>query len=155
MFFLNKVLFLQLLFYKQYYSFKHRNNLINKFHSNSSLSMIHNDCILFKFNIKNFNSLQNIVTSKAITTAFTNRLNNEIINENFIINSIFHHNTHLETDILYFTVITISIIYQINNSNIINKKLNNFERFSYTKRRTNFYLFILAIVFTRNIENAI
>ena len=107
---------------------------------------------LHGFNIKN--NLQTILSTKAITSAFANRINTEVFNENLIISDIIHHNTHIDVDILYFALITGSLIYKLNyNEKIV--KLNDFEIFTKNQKRTNLCLFILAIVFTRNIENAI
>ena len=107
------------------------------------------------FNIRNINSLQNIVSAKAITSAISERFNIEAYNENLIISDIMHHNTHIEADILYFVLITGSLLYRSNIDDDSIKKLEKFSSFSTIRRRTNKCLFILAIVFTRNIENAI
>jgi hypothetical protein len=107
------------------------------------------------FNIRNINSLQNIVSTKAITSAISERFNVEAFNENIIINDIMHHNTHVEADILYFALITGSLLYRSNIDDDSIKKLEKFSSFSTIRRRTNKCLFILAIVFTRSIENAI
>ena len=108
------------------------------------------------FNIKPLNNLQTILSTKAIATAISNRFNTEFVNENLILNDIMRHNTHIEADILYFLIITCYIIYRSNpQENTVIKKLEQFEGFSIIQKRTNKYLFILAIVFTRNIDNAI
>jgi len=107
------------------------------------------------FNIRNINSLQNIVSTKAVTAAISERFTVEGFNENLIISDIMHHNTHIETDILYFVFITCSLLYRANIDDSSIKKLERFSSFSTIRRRTNKCLFILAIVFTRNIENAI
>lgn len=107
------------------------------------------------FNFKNINSLQNIVSTKAITSAISERFNVEAFNENIIISDIMHHNTHIEADILYFALITGSLLYRSNIDDDSIKKLEKFSSFSTIRRRTNKCLFILAIVFTRSIENAI
>ena len=107
------------------------------------------------FNFKNINSLQNIISTKAITSAIGERFNIEAYNENFIISDIVNHNTHIEADILYFIFITGSLFYRFNNEDNNIKKFEQLEGFSIIRRRTSKCLFILAIVFTRNIENAI
>ena len=107
------------------------------------------------FNFKNINSLQNIISTKAITSAIGERFNIEAYNENFIISDIVNHNTHIEADILYFIFITGSLFYRFNNKDNTIKKFEQLEGFSIIRRRTSKCLFILAIVFTRNIENAI
>jgi hypothetical protein len=107
------------------------------------------------FNIRNINTLQTIVSTKAVAAAISERFNIEAYNENFIISDIMHHNTHVEADILYFILITGSLLYRSNIDDSSIKKLEQFEGFSTIRRRTNKCLFILAIVFTRNIENAI
>lgn len=108
------------------------------------------------FTIKSISSLENILSTKAITNAIYTRFNHEVINENLFINNIILHNTHIETDILYFLVITYSLLYASNTDekNVI-KKLEKFERFSITQRRTSRCLLILFSVFTRSIDNAI
>jgi hypothetical protein len=107
------------------------------------------------FNIKPFTTLEAIVSSKAIASAIVNRLNAEVFNENIIISGIMHHNTHIEADILYFIFITGSVLYRATEQEKVTQKLTQFDTFSTIQKRTNVYLFILAIVFTRNIENAI
>jgi len=107
------------------------------------------------FSIKPLVTLETILSTKAIANALTNRLNIEAFNENILINDIMHHNTHIEADILYFICITGSVLYRATEQEKVTKKLNQFETFSTVQKRTNVYLFILAIVFTRNIENAI
>ena len=107
------------------------------------------------FNFKNINSLQNIISTKAITSAIGERFNIEAYNENFIISDIVNHNTHIEADILYFLLVTGSLFYRFNNEDNNIKKFEQLEGFSIIRRRTSKCLFILAIVFTRNIENAI
>ena len=107
------------------------------------------------FNIKGFHNLQTIVSTKAITNSITNRFSTEIINENFIISDIMHHNMHIEGDLFCLLLIITSIIYKTSSDDTSINKLQNFEMFSKTQKRTNLYLLILAIVFTRNIDNAI
>ena len=105
--------------------------------------------------MKPFSTLEAIVSSKAFASAVVNRLNIEAVNENILINDIMHHNTHIEADILYFIFITGSVLYRATEQEKVTQKLTQFDTFSTVKKRTNVYLFILAIVFTRNIENAI
>ena len=107
------------------------------------------------FNIRNINSLQSILSTKAISSAITNRLNIEAFNENFIISDIMHHNQHIEADIVYFLLVTSIILYRTAEDEKTIQKLEQFEGFSTIQMRTNKCLLVLAIVFTRNVENAI
>jgi len=118
------------------------------------LFLLFNKCIQ-GFNIKSFNNLQSIISLKAFTSTLADRLNIEYVNENLILNDVLHHNTHIEVDVFYFLLLTASIMQRSKQEVTYIKKLEKFEGFSVAQKRTNKCFFILAIVFTRNIDNAI
>lgn len=107
------------------------------------------------FNIKGFHNLQTIVFTKAITNSITNRFSTEVINEDLIMNDLIHQNTHIEGSLFYLLLVITSIIYKSTSNDTSINKLQKFEEFSKTQKRTRVYLLIIAIIFTRNIDNAI
>ena len=83
------------------------------------------------------------------------RFNSEVIKENFM-SDIIHTNTqHINIDVFYLFVIANSIMYNTNYNKNILQKLEKIEDFYTIQMRTKKCLLILAIVFSRNIENAI
>ena len=107
------------------------------------------------FNIRNFSNLQTIISTRAIMSTIMDRFNSEVIKENFM-SDIIHTNTqHINIDVFYLFVIANSIMYNTNYNKNILQKLEKIEDFYTIQMRTKKCLLILAIVFSRNIENAI
>lgn len=105
----------------------------------------------------NINNVKNIITSKAVFTTFTNSMNSELMNENFIITEMNRFEYHHQLNILYlaFFVVSFYLTYQQYNNKKIENKWENLEMFSKTQKDTRFVLLIFMIVFTKNIDNAI
>jgi hypothetical protein len=117
--------------------------------------------ITYGFNIRQ-SGLQNIITTRALVTTLTEKINTEIISDNNLLNEISNaqYSHHIEnmfyvsiyTGILYSTIVYFTYS---KDASIQIEKLNNIEMFSSTKKRMNMLLIILILLFTKNIENAI
>ena len=102
----------------------------------------------------NVYNLQNIITSQAIMSTLSYRLNMEVLNENLLINEVTRIKCHPE-EIIYVSILIYILYSNIDYTNYIENKLQNIKMFSNIKQISNSIIFILLMIFTRNIENAI
>jgi hypothetical protein len=102
----------------------------------------------------NVYNLQNIITSQAIMSTLSYRLNMEVLNENLLINEVTRIKCHPE-EIIYVSILIYILYSNIDYTNYIENKLQNIKMFSIIKQKSNSIIFILLMIFTRNIENAI
>ena len=106
-----------------------------------------------------YSNLQNIISSQAIFSTLTNRLNREFIasTDNYFISdfSSYKSSYHCEEDAIFFMVLLGSLYFQYNHIMYIENRLENFEVFSKTRRNINSILLVFIIVITRNVDNAI
>ena len=106
-----------------------------------------------------YSNLQNIISSQAILSTLTNRLNREFIasTDNYFISdfSSYKSSYHCEEDAVFFLVLLGSLYFQYNHIMYIENRLENFEIFSKTRRNINSILLIFIVVITRNVDNAI
>jgi hypothetical protein len=109
--------------------------------------------ILPPLSMKENMSIKNIVVSQAMLSAFTYRLNNEIMNEDILFIDFEKLTCHPEELAYYGFIITILLL-QVNVSDS-NNKWQQIEMFSKIEKNTSIILFILMIIFTKNINNAI
>lgn len=99
--------------------------------------------------------LRLIVSGEAFVSSVANNLYREIP-ENFIINSLFKTRYHMELDILYVSIIILSIYSRYQEvSDPSSERWNKIPMYLKTQKRTNRFIIVLMIVFTKNIENAI
>ena len=116
--------------------------------------------IIYGFNIRQ-SGLQNIIATRAFITTLTEKINTEIISDNNILNEISNaqYSNHIENIFyiaIYTAVLYSAIIYFTYSKETTQiEKLNNIEMFSNTKKKVNILLFIIILLFTKNIENAI
>lgn len=116
--------------------------------------------IIYGFNIRQ-SGLQNIIATRAFITTLTEKINTEIISDNNLLNEISNaqYSNHIENIFyiaIYTAVLYSAIIYFTYSKETTQiEKLNNIEMFSNTKKKVNILLFIIILLFTKNIENAI
>jgi hypothetical protein len=107
-------------------------------------------------NVKNIIKLQNIITSSAIMSAVTKRVNSELINESVIINEVTNVHSKNEYISMILTPLFIALLFsQYDNIKKFEKKFVDIELYSETRKKTNLFILIVLYVFTRNVENAI
>lgn len=116
--------------------------------------------IIYGFNIRQ-TGLQNIIATRAFITTITEKINTEVISETNILNELSnaqysHHIENMFYIAIYTGVLYSAIVYFTYSKETTQiEKLNNFEMFSNTKKKVNILLFIIILLFTKNIENAI
>lgn len=116
--------------------------------------------IIYGFNIRQ-SGLQNIIAIRAFIITLTEKINTEIISDNNLLNEISNaqYSNHIENIFyiaIYTAVLYSAIIYFTYSKETTQiEKLNNIEMFSNTKKKVNILLFIIILLFTKNIENAI
>jgi hypothetical protein len=101
--------------------------------------------------IGNISKLRTIVSSTAILSTISNKINNEIINDNFIL-QLSHTHYHFES--LYLCLI-LTYLWNYFNYYNNNTRLETFEMYSKTKKITNILFIVFMIIFNRDVENAI
>jgi hypothetical protein len=106
-------------------------------------------------NIKNIIKLQNIITSSAVMSAVTKRVNSELINES-VINEVTNIHSKNEYISIVLTPLLIALLFsQYDNIKKFEKKFVDIELYSDTRKKTNLFILIVLYVFTINVENAI
>lgn len=116
--------------------------------------------IIYGFNIRQ-TGLQNIIATRAFITTITEKINTEVISETNILNELSnaqysHHIENMFYIAIYTGVLYSAIVYFTYSKETTQiEKLNNFEMFSNTKKKVNILLFIIILLFTKNIENSI
>jgi uncharacterized membrane protein YiaA len=101
------------------------------------------------------NTLENIVNTKAIASSISTLTNMEIIQENVLFNPLLvPSDFRLDTDIFYLGVLLVSWYCRISTSKD-DSKLENIQTYSNTRKMTKMVFFIIMIIFTKNVENAI
>jgi Ca2+/Na+ antiporter len=103
----------------------------------------------------NINNIKNIITSKAVFTTFTNSMNSELMNENFIITEMNRLEYHHQLNVVYLVFFAVSFYLSYSYNQNIENKWENLEMFSKTKKNTRIVLLMFMIVFTKNMDNAI
>lgn len=103
------------------------------------------------------NTLENIVNSKAVVSTITSRMNMEIINENILFQqALSGGHLRLNFDLFYLSILAISWYsrYMVDVDNT-DSKLANIQTYSHTRKITNTVLFVVLIILSKNVENAI
>lgn len=100
--------------------------------------------------------LRILVSIEAFTSSLTSGLNKEIASEDIIINSIFKSHFHPELDLLYTGLLGLSLVNKLgNNVTETENRWSTITIYNTISKHTRIVLFIIMIVFTKNIENAI
>jgi len=115
------------------------------------LLFISNIGLTFCF-IGNISQLRTIISSTAVLSTISNKINKEIVNDNFIL-QLSHTHYHDESFYLGLLVSSLWSYYSYNYN--INPRLENFEMYSKSKKFTNIFFIVFVIIFNRDVENAI
>lgn len=102
--------------------------------------------------IGNISHLRTIVSSTAVLSTISNKINKEIVNDNFILQL---SHTHYQVESFYLGLIATSIWSYYNYNYNINTRLESIEMYSKSKRITNILFIMFMIIFNRDVENAI
>jgi hypothetical protein len=105
--------------------------------------------------MEEINSIKNMISSRAIVSTVTEQVNYQMINDNMLFSEITNLNFHPARDLFYLTIFSISMLIQYNLIQAKNEKWMSIETYSNVKRVTNQFIFIVLMVFTKGIDNAI
>ena len=105
--------------------------------------------------MEEFSSIKNIISSRAIVSSITEKVNSQIINDDILLSELTHYTLHPAKDIFYFAVFATSFIIQNQLVHAKNKKWLAIETYTNMKKITNNIIFIILIVLTKGVENAI
>ena len=102
--------------------------------------------------INNINRIKTMISSTAILSTISNKLNKEILNDNTMLQLL---HTHYKLEFVYLGLIATTLLSNYNIKTNINRKLYTINTFYNSKRITNTLFIIFMIIFFRDIENAI
>ena len=102
--------------------------------------------------IGNISQLRTIVSSTAVFSTISNKINKEIISDNFILQL---SHTHYHVESFYLGLLATSIWSFYNYNYNINPRLESFEMYSKSKKIANILFIVFMIIFNRDVENAI
>jgi hypothetical protein len=106
-------------------------------------------------NPPNFFTLRNILSSRAVVSTVLNEVNTEFVNENVLLYELTNQTHKLTIDLFYGITFIASLYLQYKYFTSIEKRLSGTQMFSNIQDKTRAFLFIIMIVFTKNIQNAI
>ena len=106
-------------------------------------------------NPPNLFTIRNLLGSRAVISTVLNEVNSEFISENMLLYEITNQTHKLTIDLFYGITFMASLYLQYKYFTSIEKRLSGTQMFSNIKDKTRAFLFIIMIVFTKNIENAI
>jgi hypothetical protein len=98
--------------------------------------------------------LQNIITKRAIVTTIVSRENQAVILDNIIMHD-FNGNININHNLFYFTLFAALAFAHAKFSYKYEQKLQNVQMFSNMRKISNQIIFVVALIFTKNVENAI
>lgn len=98
--------------------------------------------------------LQTIIAKQAIITTLVSRENQAVILDNIIMHD-FNGNINLNNNIFYFSLFTMTAFAHYKFSRKYEDKLYDIHMFSDIRKTLNQCIFIIALIFTKNVENAI
>ena len=105
--------------------------------------------------MEEFSSIKNIISSRAIVSSITEKVNSQIISDDILLSELTHPMLHPAKDVFYFAVFATSFIIQNQLVHAKNKKWLEIETYTNMKKITNNIIFIILIVLTKGVENAI
>lgn len=100
-------------------------------------------------------SLRTIIGSKAVLSTVITEVNNEMVNENIIISEITSVHRNIPIDAFNAFIFIGAVYLQYRYFIYFEKKLSGVKMFSNIQEKTRLILFIMMLVFTKNIQNAI
>lgn len=115
----------------------------------------HSDAFIIRGLLEQLNTAKGIISSRAIAESISSQLNSQIINENMILYEITNVKFHPVTDLFYITVFGISVLAQYQLFRAKTEKWMDIETYTNVKKITNNIIFIILIIFTKGVENAI
>lgn len=99
--------------------------------------------------------IKNIITTTAFASSLVNNVNHEIISNNLLLKYISQHEIHFESDIIYSGILSSMVLVQYKILYPKEQKFQNIDLFNDMKRKSNFILIPILVIFFRNIDNAI
>lgn len=105
--------------------------------------------------MEEMNSIKNMISSRAIVSTVTEQVNYQMINDNMLFSEITNLKFHPARDLFYLTIFGVSMLVQYNLIQAKNEKWMSIKTYSNVKHVTNQIIFIVLIVFTKGIDNAI
>ena len=98
--------------------------------------------------------IQQLISSKAIAAGVVSSVSEELWTDNFLFRELLFNHRHTNLDIFYFGLLVFTLLSKEDmNSRLY--KWKNLERFSTIEKNTKVVLFVIMIIFNRNVENAI
>lgn len=109
----------------------------------------------FNLNFR-INSLQNIISSEAVMSSITNRLNTELVTGNTLFDEIDKFHYEPSPEIAFYALLMVTTFYyQYIRSTTIENKLHKFKKFNHIRNKTNMLLLIISIVFTKDVDSVL
>lgn len=102
--------------------------------------------------IGNISQLRTIISSTAVLSTISNKINKEIVNDNFILQL---SHTHYQVESFYLGLLVSSLWSFYNYNSNINPRLESIEMYSKSKKIANILFIVFTIIFNRDVENAI
>ena len=105
------------------------------------------------FNINfRINSLQNIISSEAVMSSVTNRLNTELVTGNTLFDEVEKLHYNPSPEILFYAIAMFaSFYYQYLRVSTVETKFKTFKTFTNIRNKTNMLLLIITLVFTKDV----
>ena len=105
--------------------------------------------------IEEANSIKNMISSRAIVSTVTEQLNYQMINDNVLFSELAHSTFHPVRDLFYITIFATSAIIQYQLIRAKNEKWLAIKTYTDVQKVTNQVIWVILIVFTKGIDNAI
>jgi hypothetical protein len=105
--------------------------------------------------IEGLTSIRNIVNSRAVLTTVSDKFAGEFIGENVMLYELSSARHNIPLDILYTALCFGSFYSQFKYVSFFENKWRNVPQYTKMQDKTKLVLFVLATVFTKNIQNAI
>ena len=118
-----------------------------------------------KYNINNIitistlSPLQNIISTKSIISTASNKISEELFNENIIIQEITNLHFHPQFDLFYIGLLVTTLFSKYKwSEKTVNKwdnihKWKNIELSTNISKKTKLFLFIITLVLCKNVES--
>lgn len=105
--------------------------------------------------VEEANSIKNMISSRAIVSTVTEQVNYQMINDNVLFSELTHSTFHPVRDLFYITIFATSSIIQYQLMRAKNEKWLAIQTYTDVQKVTNQLIWIILIVFTKGIDNAI
>jgi hypothetical protein len=96
-----------------------------------------------------------MISSRAIVSTVTEQVNYQMINDNVLFSELTHSTFHPVRDLFYITIFATSSIIQYQLMRAKNEKWLAIQTYTDVQKVTNQLIWIILIVFTKGIDNAI